>query len=95
MDNGHFCLFVFQLPTTVSARVLLSHYKWDTQSLIDNYYDTDQDQFFQQANLSNPFKAQLTSITDDSDECKICYSDDTSEVSMIILFKFYLDFLIK
>lgn len=88
MVNGYFYFIYFQLPTTISARVLLSHYKWDSQRLIAEYYESDQDTFFEQAHVANPFKTEQAMLSDNSDECKICFTDVISGVSVVKIITF-------
>lgn len=84
-DYGYSIVYVclFQLPSTVLARILLNHYKWDLQTLISEYYDNqdNQDAFFEQVKVANPFKIQLESAPDEPDSCKICFLDMEPEVS--------------
>lgn len=46
---------VFQIPAT-TTRILLNHFKWDKEKLMERFYDTDQDQLFNEARVINPFK---------------------------------------
>lgn len=63
--------------------MLLTHYRWDFQRLIGEYYETDADTFFQLAHVENPFKIEPNKPADDSEDCKICYSDVEPEVSIV------------
>lgn len=72
--------------------MLLTHYKWNFQQLIGEYYETDQDTFFQLAHVENPFNIPLNEGTDEAEGCKICYSEVTPEVRKRK--KIYLNFLI-
>lgn len=68
--------------------MLLTHYKWEFQRLINEYYEyyeTDQDKFFALAKMENPFKIQPNNAIDASEDCKICFSADTTEVSTMKL----------
>lgn len=71
---------LLQLPTT-TCRALLTHYKWDSSRLIGEYFEFDQDIFFAQANVENPFNIEPPNTIDDSDDCKICYTEVTPDVS--------------
>lgn len=48
------CLFV-QIPAT-TTRILLNHFKWDKEKLMERYYDGDQEVLFAEARVINPFK---------------------------------------
>ena len=47
-------VFFFKIPAT-TARILLNHFKWDKEKLMEKYYDGDQDFFFREAHVINPF----------------------------------------
>lgn len=79
MDNGY--LFWFQLPSTISARVLLTHYKWDLQQLVSEYYESNCDTFFEKIHVANPFKILPENPSNDTAECKICNEDEVSTVN--------------
>lgn len=42
-------------PTT--TRILLHHFRWDKEKLMERFYDGDQDRLFAEAHIVNPFKA--------------------------------------
>lgn len=44
---------VFQLPRA-TARILLSHFKWDKEKLLERYYSGDQDRLFSEAHIVSP-----------------------------------------
>ncbi|KAK2547797.1 E3 ubiquitin-protein ligase arih1 [Acropora cervicornis] len=44
---------VFQLPRP-TARILLSHFKWDKEKLLERYYSGDQDRLFSEAHIVSP-----------------------------------------
>lgn len=44
---------VFQLPRP-TARILLSHFKWDREKLLERFYSGDQDRLFKEAHLISP-----------------------------------------
>ncbi|XP_031626508.1 potential E3 ubiquitin-protein ligase ariadne-1-like [Contarinia nasturtii] len=66
---------ILNLPSLVSARMLLSHYKWNKQQLIDEYYDIGADAVFQLVKLKNPFN--IIPIVGEpngtQEDCQICY----------------------
>lgn len=42
-------------PTT--TRILLHHFRWDKEKLMERFYDGDQDRLFAEAHIVNPFKS--------------------------------------
>lgn len=69
---------IVDLPTTV-CRLLLHHYKWNKESLLERFYEaTDSNAFFADANIVSPFQVfSRTSDhkTDKFGTCEICYSN--------------------
>lgn len=66
---------IVHLPLTV-CRLLLHHYKWNKESLLERFYDApDTDAFFADANIVSPFKV-CPRASDDTTEvvdlCAIC-----------------------
>lgn len=59
------CVYVithvfFQIPATIT-RILLNHFKWDKEKLMEKYYDSqDQDQLFSEARVVSPFRKSGT-----------------------------------
>lgn len=43
------------MPSTV-IRMLLNHFRWDKEKLMERYYDGDQEKLFSEAHVANPFK---------------------------------------
>jgi len=74
---------VVEIPAT-TTRILLNHFKWDKEKLMERFYDGDQDQLFSEARVINPFRKpavisrlkvkppRRTSATD-TEECEICF----------------------
>jgi ariadne-1 len=73
---------VMQIQET-TARILLHHYKWDKQMLMERFCDGNQNQLFAEGRVINPFrkptvvklrevKPQRTSA-DNGEECEICF----------------------
>ncbi|KAJ6636514.1 E3 ubiquitin-protein ligase ariadne-1 [Pseudolycoriella hygida] len=68
---------VVEIPGTI-ARILLNHFKWDKEKLMERYYDDDQDSFFREAHVINPFNKPIN-ITkpklkiSGTEECEICF----------------------
>lgn len=74
-----------QIPAT-TTRILLNHFKWDKEKLMERYYDGDQEAFFRNAHVINPFKkppivAKLRMKRSGTEECEICYSNFPPSVS--------------
>lgn len=46
---------VFEIPDA-TARILLTHFKWDKEKLLERYYSSDQDTLFKEAHVINPLK---------------------------------------
>jgi ariadne-1 len=75
-----------QIPATIT-RILLNHFKWDKEKLMERYYDADQDKLFKEAHVINPFnkpnlickpKIKKTGTED----CDICFSHFPPTVSV-------------
>lgn len=52
-------LFSFQIPAT-TTRILLNHFKWDKEKLMERFYDGDQEKLFKDAHVINPFRKPST-----------------------------------
>ena len=50
---------ITNLPST-TVRILLSHFKWDKDKLIERYYTGDQEAMFQEAHVISPDKIRKT-----------------------------------
>lgn len=46
---------ILELSPT-KARILLHHFKWDKEKLMERFYDSDQERLFQEAHIISPFK---------------------------------------
>ncbi|KAH7709902.1 ubiquitin-conjugating enzyme E2-binding protein 1 [Aphelenchoides avenae] len=54
------------------CRILLHHYKWDKETLLERFYEcTDVDAFFKSAHLTDPNNVKKR--TEASRQCSICY----------------------
>lgn len=49
----HFKLL--QIPNTIT-RILLNHFKWDKEKLMERFYDGNQEELFSEARVINPFR---------------------------------------
>jgi len=63
---------VFEIPSA-TARILLTHFKWDKEKLLERYYSGDQDKLFKEAHVVNPLRS--TSST------TVCKTKSTSSSS--------------
>lgn len=61
-------------------RILLNHFKWDKEKLMERYYSDDQEAMFSEAKVVSPnrkitFKSTSSSKSGSSTtfECEICY----------------------
>ncbi|XP_002158303.2 E3 ubiquitin-protein ligase arih1 isoform X1 [Hydra vulgaris] len=48
---------VFEIPRSI-ARILLTHFKWDKEKLLERYYSGDQDRLFKEAHVISPHRNQ-------------------------------------
>ena len=55
----HYFEFSLQIPSTVT-RILLNHFKWDKEKLMERYYDGDQERLFSEAHVVSPHRRQDT-----------------------------------
>jgi len=46
---------IVEIPAT-TTRILLNHFKWDKEKLMEMYYDGDQDKLFNEAHIVSPYK---------------------------------------
>jgi hypothetical protein len=46
---------ILELSST-TARILLHHFKWDKEKLMERFYDSDQERLFKEAHIISPFK---------------------------------------
>ena len=71
-----------QIPTT-TVRILLNHFKWDKQRLMDRYFSDQKEVMFTEAKVVFPQPQEISSTTNWSAasksskirtfECEICY----------------------
>lgn len=48
-------IILLQIPVT-TTRILLNHFKWDKEKLMERFYDGDQEKLFSEAHVVSPFK---------------------------------------
>ncbi|XP_076045404.1 E3 ubiquitin-protein ligase ariadne-1 isoform X1 [Oratosquilla oratoria] len=69
---------VVNIPVT-TTRILLNHFKWDKEKLMERYYDGDQEKLFNEAHVISPYKATVKTkqvpVKNSSgmEECDICF----------------------
>ncbi|XP_037083230.1 E3 ubiquitin-protein ligase arih1-like [Pollicipes pollicipes] len=78
---------VAQLPRT-TIRILLNHFNWDKEKLLERLYDTDQERLFQEAHVVSPLirksshapkvNSRRGAVT--TEECEICLTVQPSAV---------------
>lgn len=77
---------VMQIPTT-TVRILLNHFKWDKEKLMERYYSDEQDQMFVEAKVVPPNKkivnkgARVKSAS--NAECDICTMSFPKQVGIL------------
>ncbi|XP_028893793.1 E3 ubiquitin-protein ligase ariadne-1 [Zeugodacus cucurbitae] len=69
---------VLKLPPTI-IRILLNHYKWDKEKLLEKYFDGNTEEFFKGAHVINPFNKSTNPSRhklskNPVEECEICFS---------------------
>uniref|UniRef100_A0A8C9VDF3 RBR-type E3 ubiquitin transferase n=1 Tax=Scleropages formosus TaxID=113540 RepID=A0A8C9VDF3_SCLFO len=67
---------VIQNPATIT-RILLSHFNWDKEKLMERYFDGNLDKLFSECHVINPSKKSRTRLNTRSSAqdmpCQICY----------------------
>ena len=83
---------VIQIPTT-TVRILLNHFKWDKEKLMERYYSDDQDKMFEEAKIVPPSKKIVSKASasgasamskvksSQNAECEICFLSFPKHVS--------------
>nr|NP_648392.1 uncharacterized protein Dmel_CG12362, isoform A [Drosophila melanogaster]NP_729606.1 uncharacterized protein Dmel_CG12362, isoform B [Drosophila melanogaster]AOQ12950.1 CG12362-PA [synthetic construct]AAF50159.1 uncharacterized protein Dmel_CG12362, isoform A [Drosophila melanogaster]AAN11912.1 uncharacterized protein Dmel_CG12362, isoform B [Drosophila melanogaster]AAO39642.1 AT17761p [Drosophila melanogaster] len=61
---------VLNLPPQVT-RIILNHFKWDKESLFENYFESNPKDFFQRAHVLNPFEKKIERESAASTSCAI------------------------
>ena len=79
---------VIQIPAT-TVRILLNHFKWDKQKLIECYYEANQDKLFSEAHVRSlsggrgSARSSSSAETEAADlECEICLLTVPSQMMM-------------
>jgi len=53
---------VFEIPSA-TARILLTHFKWDKEKLLERYYSSDQESLFKEAHCISPHRNNQSSAS--------------------------------
>jgi len=77
---------VIEMPSTI-IRMLLNHFRWDKEKLMERYYDGDQEKLFSEAHVAFPCKSGVLAKSSKKDsripnveECEICLSTFVSSM---------------
>uniref|UniRef100_A0A8C9S7L0 RBR-type E3 ubiquitin transferase n=1 Tax=Scleropages formosus TaxID=113540 RepID=A0A8C9S7L0_SCLFO len=84
---------VIQNPATIT-RILLSHFNWDKEKLMERYFDGNLDKLFSECHVINPSKKSRTRLNTRSSAqdmpCQICYLNYPNSVSITLSYKYIL-----
>ncbi|CAF3679555.1 unnamed protein product [Adineta steineri] len=69
---------ILQLPSSI-IKLLLHYFKWNNQRLLEQFYEMNNEEFFQQAKIINPFSLKI-SPEELTNLCSICCSDDEKDM---------------
>lgn len=62
MDASHLLTCKgLQIPAT-TTRILLNHFRWDKEKLMERFYDGDQEKLFSEARVVNPFNKPISNM---------------------------------
>jgi len=82
-----------QIPAT-TTRILLNHFKWDKEKLMERFYDGDQEKLFAEARVINPFRKSLLISRSRSSQNSLV-NIMTKLMKYIIFYKIYFILLIN
>lgn len=73
-------------------RILLNHFGWDKEKLLEAYYDGDQEQLFRDARVVNPTTSRTPIVVPSNgvEDCEICYMQKPSSVSLFLYLNFFI-----
>uniref|UniRef100_A0A8C2CR81 Ariadne ubiquitin-conjugating enzyme E2 binding protein homolog 1 (Drosophila) n=1 Tax=Cyprinus carpio TaxID=7962 RepID=A0A8C2CR81_CYPCA len=76
---------VIQNPATIT-RILLSHFNWDKEKLMERYFDGNLDKLFSECHVINPSKKSRTRLMNTRSSaqdmpCQICYLNYPNSVT--------------
>lgn len=73
------CITEFNIVANISkttARLLLNHFNWDKEKLMERFYDSDQEKLFKEARVTNPatleMKEEVITNAAGMEECHVC-----------------------
>ncbi|CDQ93083.1 unnamed protein product [Oncorhynchus mykiss] len=83
---------VIQNPATIT-RILLSHFNWDREKLMERYFDGNVDKLFSECHVINPCKKSRTRLMSTRSAvqdlpCQICYLNYPNSVSPFIYYNY-------
>lgn len=65
---------IVKISKTIT-RILLSHFEWDKDKLMEKYYDGDRDKLFAETHIVNPFgENKLEDPLNLTNECQVCFT---------------------
>ena len=70
---------ILQLSSSI-IKLLLNHFKWNKQRLLEKFYEINPEEFFQQAKIINPYIQKISSNNLSEQICLICYSDNPNDM---------------
>ncbi|UJR20497.1 hypothetical protein I4U23_023625 [Adineta vaga] len=72
---------ILQLSSSI-VKLLLHHFKWNKQRLLEKFYEMDSNEFFQQAKIINPFSQTIVTSEESTamNICLICCSDEEKQM---------------
>lgn len=69
----------------ISTRAALNHYKWNTQRLIEDFYNEGSESVLNKINMENILKIipkeQSNRNNATEEDCQICFSESNPDVS--------------
>lgn len=58
------------------ARLLLNHFKWDKEKLLECYFDSSTEKFFEDTKIGEPPAPNLVKVKEDCMmECQVCFME--------------------
>ena len=71
---------VVKLPFT-TVRILLNHFKWDEDKLIEAFFEKGKEEIFELVNLAVPKISSTKLVPKQQEECEICFLNFPSSPS--------------
>lgn len=79
------------MPAT-TTRILLSQSNWEKQHLLDKITGEVSDEYFNKANVLNPFADPIERDASQNLECNICFTEISKEVNFQLYYNSVLKF---